>query len=434
MHWHPWKSWIVAAMAASPCLAGCGRPQAAPTPAAPEVAVVTIQPQKLLLTTKLPGRTSACRTAEIRPQVNGLLQKRSFTEGAYVKADDLLYKIDPAPYQAALDNANASLLAARKSADRAKAAMEASIANVKRYEATLSLNQLNLKRYETLLKTKAASVMERDQYKTDVDVAVATLRNAEAQVESDRQSLASAQASIAQAEAAVKTNQINLDYCKIVAPISGRVGRSAVTEGAIVTAYQATALATIQQLDPIYVDVNQSTVEGHRLKRNLATGSLKDSGTKEVTILLEDGTEYPKKGSLQFRDVTVDQTTGSVILRIVVPNSDGTLLPNMFVQAIIQEGIREQAILVPQQGVTRDPKGNPLAMIVDSEGKIQMRGLETDRAIGDQWLISSGLAAGDRVIVEGTQRVRPGMSPNVIPFEAAKTAAKPEGAAQKTHQ
>ena len=203
------------------------------------------------------------------------------------------------------------------------------------------------------------------------------------------------------------------------------------TVGAIATAYQAVPLATIQQFDPIYVDVPQSTVELNRLRRSLANGRLKDNGTDKVKIVLEDGAAYPQEGSLKFRDVTVDPTTGSVILRIVVPNPDGTLLPGMFVQAIIEEGVREQAILVPQQAVSRDPKGNPVALIVDAEGKVQQRGLSTDRAVGDKWLVSSGLAQGDRVIIEGIQKVRPGMTIKVAPLGSGGTAAaKAEGTAQ----
>jgi membrane fusion protein (multidrug efflux system) len=424
---------IAAAFAASLCLPGCNRPQAAPPPRVPEVAVVAVQPQPILLTSELPGRTSAYLVAEIRPQVNGLIEKRLFTEGAQLKAGQILYQIDPAPYQAAHDNAAANLDAMRKAAERAKAALNASIAALKRHEAILNLATTNRDRYEKLLKKSAVSAMERDQAVADVAVADAGLRVAEAQIESDRKAVGAAEAAIQQAQAALETTRINLGYTKITAPISGRIGRSNVTEGAIVTAYQPVPLATIQQLDPIYVDVPQSTVELNRLKRSLANGRLKDNGTDRVKIVLEDRTAYPQEGSLKFRDVTVDPSTGSVILRIVVPNPDGTLLPGMFVQAIIDEGVNQQAILVPQQAVSRDPKGNPLTLIVDAEGKAQQRGLTTDRALGDKWLVSSGLAAGDRVIVEGMQKVRPGMTVKVVPLEQSGTAAaKPEGTAQTT--
>ena len=417
------------ALVASLFLVGCKAQQEPPEPPPPKVAVVTIQPQRVLLTSELPGRTSAYLVAEIRPQVNGLLQKRHFTEGAQVEAGQDLYQIDPAPYQAALNNANASLLVAREGADRARAALAVGIAGLKRHEAILALAKANLQRYESLVKTQAVSVMQRDQAATDVDVAEAGLRSAEAQVESDQQAVEVADATIQQAEAAVETARINLEYTKLNAPISGRIGRSNVTEGAIVTAYQPTPLATIQQLDPIFVDVPQSTAELNRLRRSLANGSLKDSGTDEVKIVMEDGTVYPSKGSLKFRDVTVDPTTGSVILRIVVPNPENILLPGMFVRAMVDEGVNEQAILVLQQAVSRNPKGEAIVMIVDADGNAQQRGLTTDRAIGDQWLVTSGLAVGDRVIVEGLQKARPGAAvapePFVVPADAAKPTAAP---------
>jgi membrane fusion protein (multidrug efflux system) len=389
---------------------------------------VTVEPQEVVLTSELPGRTSAYLVAEIRPQVNGLLQKRLFTEGAFVEAGQELYQIDPAPYQAALDNANASLLVAREAADRARAGLAVSTADLKRHTAVLTLAKTNLERYENLVKTKAVSVMQRDQAATDVDVAEAGLRTAEAQVECDREAIEAAEAAIQQAEAALETARINLGYTKITAPISGRIGRSQVTEGAIVTAYQPVPLATIQQLDPIYVDVPQSTAELNRLRRSFASGSLKD-GTDKVRIIMEDGTAYPLEGSLKFRDVTVDPTTGSIILRIVVPNPDGMLLPGMFVRAIVEEGVQDQAILVPQQAVSRSSKGDPVALIVDAEGKVQPRSLTTGRAIGNQWLITSGLTHGDRVIVEGIQKARPGMVVKPIPFDVTLADAA-ESAAQ----
>lgn len=428
------KALVMATLLASPFFAGCQGEQASPPPPAPEVAVVTVQPQSVVLTTELPGRTSACRVAEIRPQVSGLIQKRLFTEGSDVNAGEVLYQIDPAPFQAALDNADASLLAARQAAERARATLAVTIANLKRHEATLTLAKTNLQRYENLLKTHAVSAMQRDQAATDVDVAEATLRAAEAQVECDRQAVGAAEASIQQAEAALETSRINLAYTKITAPISGRIGRSNVTEGAIVTAYQPVALATIQELDPIYVDVPQSTVELNRLKRSLANGRLKDNGTDRVKIVLEDGTAYPLEGSLKFCDVTVDPTTGSVVMRIVVPNPGAILLPGMFVRATIEEGVNDQAILIPQQAVSRDPKGNPVALVVDTEGNAQQRRLSTDRALGNQWLVSSGLVEGDRVVVEGVQRVRPGAAVKVVTLEADRTVAESEAAVQVARQ
>lgn len=434
---YAWEPLVVAALMTSLCLAGCSRRQGPPPSSIPEVAVVTVEPQKVPLTSELPGRTCGYLVAEIRPQVNGLILKRIFDEGALVKKDDVLYQIDPAPYQAALDSADANLQAAKKATDRARAALDASIAGLKRHQATLTLAKRNLERFENLVKTEAVSAMQRDQAATDVDVAEATLKTAEAQVECDRQAVATAEANIKQAEAALQTARINLDYTKIAAPISGRIGRSNVTQGAIVTAYQPVALATIQQFDPIYVDVPQSTAELNRLRRSLANGRLKNNGTDRVKIILEDGTAYPLEGSLQFRDVTVDPTTGSVIFRITVPNPSSILLPGMFVRAVVDEGVDDRAILIPQQAVMRDPKGNPMAWIVDGAGKLQPRPLTTDRAMGDRWLVSSGLARGDRVIVEGIQKAlmaraqNPDATVNAVPFQDGKTSAvKPEGTAQ----
>lgn len=401
---------------------GCDRNQAPPPPPVPEVAVVTVQPQRISLTTELPGRTAAYLVSQIRPQVSGLIQKRLFTEGSDVKEGEVLYQIDPASYQAALDSAAANLGAAKKDADRARAVVEASVAAIARQEAIVDLAKVNRDRLVDLFKDKAVSASERDQAVTDVQVADATLQVAKAQVQSDQAAVAAAQAAIKQAEAALQTTQIDLSYTKVTAPISGRIGMSSVTQGALVTAYQA-ILSTIQALDPIYVDVPQSTTELTRLRRNLASGHMNggDADLNQVKIKLEDGTMYPLEGTLQFRDVTVDPTTASVLLRVVVPNPNGVLLPGMFVRAIVEEGTLEQAILVPQQALLRDPKGNPLALIVDSEGKVQQRRLTTDRALGDKWLVSDGLAAGDRVIVEGLQRVRPGTAVKEVPFQAPST-------------
>jgi membrane fusion protein (multidrug efflux system) len=342
------------------------------------VTAVTVQPHQILLTTELPGRTSAYRMAEIRPQVNGLVLKRHFTEGAEVRAGEVLYQIDPAPFQAALNNARAAL---------------------GRSEANLPAIRSRVARYQELLADKAVSQQEYDD-------AFSALNQTEAD--------------IAYGKASVETARINLDYTRIKAPISGRIGRSSVTEGAIVTAYQPQALATIQQMDPIYVDVPQSTTELLRLKRRLAAGLLNQNGSnqKTVTLILEDGARYPLEGTLQFRDVSVDPSTGSVILRAVFPNPENFLLPNMFVRAVMKEGVDEKALTIPQQAVSRDPKGNPVAMIVDADEKVQQRMLTIDRAIGDQWLVASGLAPGDRVIVEGIQKVRPGATVDVVPFES----------------
>jgi membrane fusion protein, multidrug efflux system len=411
-------------------LCGCDRPkQSQRPPSPPEVATVTVSTQSVVLTTELPGRTSSYLVAEIRPQVNGLIQERLFKEGSDVKAGQVLYQIDPAPFQAAFDNAAANVTAMKKTADRAQAALGASIAGVTRQQATLELARTNRGRFEEAFKDRAVSASERDQAVTEAQVAEATLRVAQAQVESDRKAVAVAEAAIQQAEAALETARINLGYTRITAPISGRIGRSNVTVGAIVTAYQPLALSTIQQLDPIYVDVRQSTTELLRLERNLNHGRLNQDGgnRNKVRLVLENGTVYPMEGALQFRDITVDQTTGSVILRAVFPNPEGVLLPGMFVRAVVEEGINERAILVPQQAVSRNPKGNPFALIVDAEGKAEQRVLTLDRAIGDKWLVSAGLAPGDRVIVEGTQRVRPGAPVKQVPFGVEERVEEKHG-------
>jgi membrane fusion protein (multidrug efflux system) len=353
---------VLAAILCGLAVTACNRQSQVAKPPLPEVAVVTVARQPVLLTTELPGRTSSYRIAEIRPQVNGLIQKRLFTEGADVQAGQALYQIDPAPFQAALDMVQANLPALRLRADRFKQA----------------------------LADKAVS-------QQDFDDADAALKQAEAQLE---------------------TARINLNYTHIVSPISGRIGASTVTEGAIVTAYQPTVLATIQQLDPIYVDVPQSTAETLRLQRLLNTGRINNDGTNanQVQLILEDGTKYPLEGTLQFRDVSVDPTTASVVLRMVFPNPKGVLLPGMFVRTVVQEGV-DQAILIPQQAVSRDTKGNPAALIVNAAGQVEPRLLSLDRAIGDQWLVATGLTPGDRVIVEGMLKVRPGAAVNAVPFD-----------------
>ncbi len=412
-------------------LSGC-EPQNAvsgtPQDRTPEVAIVTIRPQQVALTTELPGRTSSYRLAEIRPQVNGLIKERLFTEGSDVKTGQVLYQIDPAPFQAAFDSAAANLVASRKAADRAQAALETSMAGVTQQQAILAFAKANCRRYEELFKDQAVSATRHDQAVTDLDVAEAGLKAAKARVENARQALAASEAAIQQAKAALQMTRINLDYTKITAPISGRIGRSNVTEGAIVTAYQPVALAVIQQLDPIYVDVPQSSADLLRLNRSLKSGRLNGNGQNQskVKMIMEDGTPYPLEGTLQFRDVTVDSTTGSVILRIVFRNPDNVLLPGMFVRAAVQEGVAEKAILVPQQGVSRDPKGNPIALILESNGKVSQRMLTLDRAMGDRWLVSSGLTSGDRLIVEGMQKVRPGAAARAVFFESEKTGKAPE--------
>ena len=359
---------------------GCGSKQAASPPANPEVATVTVNPESVVLTTELPGRTSAYFVAEIRPQVNGIVQERLFNEGSDVKAGSVLYRIDPAPYQAAYDNAVAALA---------------------RSEANLPPIRLKAERFRELIAVKAIS-------QQDFDNAVAALKQAEADIDYSK--------------AAVESARINLAYTRIAAPISGRIGKSNVTVGALATAYQGSPFATIQQLDPIYVDATQSSANLLQLKRNIAAGRIKGTGPDQarVKLLLEDGTPYPQEGTLKFSEVTVDPSTGSFILRMVFPNPKYTLLPGMYVRAVVQEGIVDRAILVPQQGVSRDPKGNPVALIVDGSGKVEQRMITVARAMGDRWLVSEGLNPGDRLIVEGSQRIRPGSSVKAVPFDGSR--------------
>ncbi|WP_321471804.1 efflux RND transporter periplasmic adaptor subunit [uncultured Paludibaculum sp.] len=378
---------------ASLLMAGCKPKEAGPARGPAEVATVTIGTERVVLTTQLPGRTSAYLVAEIRPQVNGLIRSRLFQEGANVKAGDVLYQIDPEPYESAHRQAKASLRTAEADLLTAQANLPALKSRVERYSGLVRIHAVG---------------------QQDYDDATTALRQAEALVESRR-------AAIEINRAAVETALINLSYTPIRAPISGRIGKSSITVGALATAYQPTPLAVIQQLDPIYVDVAQASMELLGLRRRMADGSLKAQGAtqRRVTLLLEDGSSYPLAGLLQYRDVTVDPTTGSFSLRLVFPNPRQVLLPGMFVRALVEEGVNEHAILAPQQGVTRDTKGQPVAWVVDNQSKVTERALELDRAIGDKWLVLSGLAAGDQLIVEGSQRVRPGDKVHAVPFKAS---------------
>jgi membrane fusion protein (multidrug efflux system) len=428
------------ALVCSVWLGGCDTSKSAPPPPpVAEVATVTVRTERILLSTDLPGRTSAYSVAEIRPQVSGIIQKRLFEEGAEITAGQPLYQIDPAPLQAAYDNAAANLAVTRRAAERARASLAASRAGVIRQRAVLENVRTNRKRFEDLFAEGAIAASQRDQAVTEADVAEATLLSTEAQVESDREAVAAAEAAIKQAEAALEAARINLGYTRVTAPIGGRIGKSMVTVGALAMAGQATALATIQQLDPIYVDVTESSANLLRLKQNLASGRLKGNGAKQaiVRLLLEDGTPYPLEGTLKFSDVTVDPSTGSFILRTLFPNPQRVLLPGMYVRAIVQEGVVDQAILVPQQSVSRDPKGNPVALIVDGSEKVAQQKVALDRAIGDKWLVTEGLKPGDRLIVEGVQRVRPGASVKAVAFEAGQQpktdAAKPVQPAAKAN-
>jgi membrane fusion protein (multidrug efflux system) len=369
---------------------GCGKKNSTPPPSGPpEVGVVTIQTQRVEITTVLPGRTSASLVAEVRPQVSGIIKKRIFTEGSDVKAGQLLYQIDPATYQAAYASAKAA---------------EA------RAEANLIPARLREERYKDLVKIKAVS-------QQDYDNAYASFKQAEAEV--------------AAAKAAVETARINLAYSKVTAPISGRIGKSTVTDGALVTANQPTALATIQNLGSMYVDITQSSAELLRLQQTMASGLMKrgNSASAKVKLLLENDAPYPLEGTLKFSDVTVDPTTGSVTLRSIFPNPKQTLLPGMFVRAVVQEGVNEQAILVPQRGVTRNPAGNAMVLVIGAEEKVESRIIKVERTVGDSWLVSEGLKVGDRVILEGIQKARPGTQVKAVPF-GSKPEAAPGPAAQ----
>jgi membrane fusion protein (multidrug efflux system) len=353
-------------------LIGCDdKPAGAPNAAAPPpqpVGVVTLKTQPVALTTELPGRTSAFLTADVRPQVNGLITKRTFTEGADVEAGQPLYQIDPATYQATYDSA---------------------VATLAHNQAALLTARSKASRYKPLAAAQAVS-------KQDYDDAVAAAAEAEAD--------------IGTAKAAIEQAKINLTYTKVESPISGRIGRSSVTPGALVTANQTTALATVTQLDPIYVDVTQPATTLLRLRQELADGKLQQTGPNQakVQLLMEDGTKYASDGTLQFSEVNVDQTTGTVLLRAIFPNPKHLLLPGLYVRAELQEGVSDKALLVPQQGVSHNSHGDATVLMVGPDNKVVLRIIQAPRAIGADWLVTGGLAAGDKVIVDGLQRVRPG--------------------------
>jgi membrane fusion protein (multidrug efflux system) len=374
----------VVASAAALLLAACG---GAPKQGAgfgdmtPQVTVVTLKAQSVTLTRELPGRTNAFLVAEVRPQVSGILKKRLFEEGSLVKAGQPLYEIDDAIYRAQLESAQASL--AKASASEAAA-------------------QLAADRARELIKIDAVS---RQEYDTAIS------------------NFGQAQADIAAGKAAVANATVNLSYAHLLSPISGRIGKSSVTVGALVTADQTAAMATIQQLDPIYVDVNQASSEWLRLKQEIDSGRAQSGAADSpVTIVLADGRTYAQKGRLQFADVTVDPTTGDFQLRAIVPNPNGELLPGMYVRALLDEGVLASGVLAPQQGIARDPKGNATALVVDAQGKVEPREVKVSRTVGDQWLVDDGLASGDRVIVEGLQKVQPGMAVKTVEAAAAVAA------------
>ena len=388
-------------LAAAACLiavlAGCnqqkqasGQPQGG---GPPEVSVATIEPQRLPVTTELPGRTAPYRVAEIRPQVSGIVLKRLFREGSEVKAGDQLYQIDPATYEASLASAQA---------------------DVQKAEANLQAARNKASRYGDLVKNSVVS-------KQDFDDVQASLKQNEAQV--------------ASAKAAYNLASINLSYTKVFAPISGRIGKSAVTEGALVTANQGTALATIQQFDPIYVDVTQTASQLMKLREDMATGRIRpaEPGKIPVTLFLNsnasgDDTAYPAKGELQFADVTVDAGTSSVQLRAVFPNTNKELLPGLFVRARVEQGVAENAITVPQAAVARSPDGSARVWVVGADNKVAPRAIKTERPVGNVWLVSDGLAPGDRIVVEGLQKLKPGAEVKPVPAQNA-LASLPEKAA-----
>ncbi|MDC6166942.1 efflux RND transporter periplasmic adaptor subunit [Paucibacter sp. XJ19-41] len=379
------------ALAALLLLVGCGKndkPAAAAPP--PQVGVHQVQVQRHVFSTELPGRTSARQTAEIRPQVGGILLRRLFEEGAAVKAGQPLYQIDPASYQAAVASAQATL---------AKA------------EASLNSARVTAQRNGELAKLGALSQQLSDDSQ-------AALQQAEAE--------------LAVARAALQSARINLERTRITAPIAGRVELSSVTPGSLLTANQAEALTTVQQLDPLYVDIVQSSSELLRLKRELADGSQQaagKAGEAPIRLLLEDGSAYPHAGRLQFSGVTVNRSTGAVTLRALVPNPEGLLMPGMYVRALVQTGVKEQAILVPQQGIARAPNGEASALVVGADNKVERRAVTVDRAVGNRWQVTTGLKAGERIIIDGPQRAKVGAAVRPLTVDPAEPGASAPAAA-----
>lgn len=369
---------LIPLFAAIALLGACAEQDAAEdSQAIPQVGVVTVDAQHFVMTTELPGRTKAYRVAEVRPQVNGIIQKRLFDEGSEVEAGEQLYQIDAAVYEAALKSAEATRLSAGTLAER----------------------------YEVLVEDRAVSQQAYDE----------------------------ARAARLQADAALERARIDVRYTRVSAPISGLIGRSAVTEGALVSNGQAQSLATIQQLDPIYVDITQPTRDLFAMRRALASGQLEKAGENAARALLrlEDGSEYEHEGRLEFSEVSVEESTGSVTLRAVFPNPDRILLPGMFVHAQLVAGARSNAILVPQQGVTRNPRGQAVAMLVNDENKVEQRIIQTDRTVGNRWLVSEGLDAGDRLITEGLHMVQAGMQVEPVPAANVDTAGAADTAGQE---
>lgn len=384
----------VAVLALALALAACGggdqqQQQGAPQ-GPPQVGYVVVREQAVTLTSELPGRTTAYETSDVRPQVNGLVLDRLFVEGDMVRKGQPLYRIDPAPYQAQVASARAALT-------RAGASIASSAALARRYGELVKINAIARQEFE----------------------------NAQT-------SAAQARADVAAQQAALRTAQIDLGRTTIRAPISGRIGRSLVTTGALVSAAQTNALATIQRLDPIYVDIQQSSADLLKLRQQIMSGQLSRDGNARVKLTLEDGTTYGPEGALRFADVTVDPTTGSQVIRALFPNPNGLLLPGMFVRAQLVEGTQANAMLVPQRAVSRDERGNATVLVIGGDGKVQPRTLQTSRTVGDNWLVTGGLKAGDKVIVEGGMMLRPGMPVQGKPWNpnAKPDAQAPQGQAQ----
>jgi membrane fusion protein (multidrug efflux system) len=358
----------------------CSQDEQAFAPPTVEVGVVTLHTQSVALQSELAGRLRAWQMSDVRPQVSGIVKARRFEEGETVKAGQVLYQIEPATYQAAYDSALAALANA---------------------QATVAAAKLKAERYADLIDIQAVARQDADDAQASYKQAVAT---------------------VAQNQAAVESARINLGFTQVRAPISGRIGTSTVTAGALVTASQTTALATIRVLDPIYVDLTQSSVELLKLKKGLAAGGIK-AASAPVSLKLEDGTGYSQKGVLKFSEVSVDEATGSVTLRAVFPNPDGMLLPGMYVRAVLDEAVDTRAILAPQQGVTRDAKGVATSLVVDAKNQVEQRSLVTQRAVGDKWLVSSGLKDGDRLIVQGVGNVKVGDTVKVVAVDTPAATA-----------
>lgn len=371
-------------IALSLLLAACGGDEqsGAPQMPPPAVEVVTLKAQPVTLTRELPGRTAASQTAEVRPQVSGIVRDRLFEEGSFVEDGQPLYQLDDRTYRAELASAQAAL---------------------KRARATVEAARLRAERSAALAKIDAISAQENED-------AIAALRQAEADV--------------ASAQAAVQRNQLNVQYARVTAPISGRIGTTNVTEGALVTANQAEPMAVVHQLDPMHVDINAAVDELEAFRGDVARRGLDSEGIP-VTVLLPDGSRYPHPGKVKAADLAVDPGTGSFTLRVVVPNPDLRLLPGMYVRTVAEVGVRQDALLAPQRGITRDPKGNATAMVVQPDGTVAVRQVQATRAIGDQWLVDGGLQPGDRVIVAGLQKVQPGVQVTATEAGAAPAAAQP---------